>query len=232
MRVSVEEAVIARLTKAGERFEILVDPEKALELKRGKDISLEELLAVQEIFEDAKKGLRVQQEKLNRVFGTNNINEIAKKIIFSGEIQLTTEQRRQMLENRKKQIASIISKRGINPQTNMPHPVERILNAMRQAKVVVDLNRPIEEQIEEVLKKVQHIIPIKFEKLQIVVKVPLKYAGRAPAVIRGFGSIQKEEWTSDSYISIIEIPAGLQTELYEKMNALAHGEVEVKVLKK
>ena len=37
--VSVDSAVVARTEREGIRFEILVDPDLALEFKRGKDIS-------------------------------------------------------------------------------------------------------------------------------------------------------------------------------------------------
>ncbi len=233
MAISVDKAVIARMAKGSDRFEILVDPEKALELKRGKAVPADELLAAREVFEDARKGLRAPHEKINKFFGTNNFEEIMKKIILSGEIQLTTEQRRHMTEERRKQIASAISKRGVNPQTGAPHPIERVLNAMEQAKINIDVNRSADEQLEDIVKKIQPIIPIRFEKIQIAVKIPAAHAARAPAAVRSLGVLQKEEWSGDgSYICVIEIPAGLQAEVYDKLNALAHGEAEVKILKR
>lgn len=233
MPISVDKAVIARVAKGSDRFEILVDPEKALELKRGKAVALEDVLAAREIFEDARKGLRAPQEKINKAFGTNIFEEVAKKIILSGEIQLTTEQRRHMTEERRKQVAAAISKRGVNPQTGAPHPIERVLNAMEQAKVNINIDKSAEEQIEDVLKKIQPIIPIRFEKMQIAVRVPATHAARAPSVMRSLGSLQKEEWSGDgSYVCLLEIPAGLQAEVYEKLNSLTHGEAEVKIIKK
>jgi ribosome maturation protein SDO1 len=231
--ISLEKAVIARLIKSGVKFEILVDPEKSIELKSGKDISLDDLLASEEIFEDSKKGLRASSENLNKAFGTNDLNIIVKTIIKEGEVQITTEQRKKMLEEKTKAIVNIISKRGVNPQTNLPHPPDRILRAMEQAKVRVDLEKRVEEQIDNVLKGIQTIIPIKFEKIQIAIKVPPSFAGKAPSIIRSFGSLIKEQWGSDgSYISLIEIPAGIQQEVYDRLNNLTHGQIEVKVVKK
>jgi len=231
--ISVEKAVIARLTKSGERFEILVDPEKALEIKTGKDFDLDEFLASQEIFEDAKKGLRSSEEKLNKVFGTNDIEIIVKRIIREGEVQITTEQRKRMIDEKTKAIANIISKRGVNPQTGVPHPPDRILRAMEEAKVRVDLEKRVEEQVDSVLKSIQTIIPIKFERVQIAIKVPPSFAGKAANMIRNFGSLLKEEWKSDgSYLCLIEIPAGIQQDVYDRLNSLTHGQVEVKIVKK
>jgi len=231
--ISVEKAVIARLTKSGERFEILVDPEKALEIKMGKDFNLDELLASQEIFEDAKKGLRSSDEKLNKAFGTTDREVIVKRIIREGDVQITTEQRKKMIDEKTKAIANIISKRGVNPQTGIPHPPDRILRAMEEAKVKVDLEKRVEEQIDSVFKSIQTIIPIKFERVQIAIKVPPSFAGKAANMIRNFGSLLKEEWKSDgSYLCLIEIPAGIQQDVYDRLNSLTHGQVEVKIVKK
>jgi len=231
--ISVEKAVIARLTKSGEKFEILVDPEKALDVKTGKEIALEELLASDEIYEDVKKGLRVSGENVNKAFGTNDLKKIVYTIIKEGDVQITTEQRKQMLEEKTKAIANIIAKRGVNPQTGLPHPAERILRAMEQAKVRIDLEKRIEEQIDEVLNTIQSIIPIKFERIQIAIKIPPSFAGKASNIVRSFGTLLKDEWAKDgSYICLIEIAAGIQQEVYDRLNNLTHGQVEVKIVKK
>jgi len=231
--ISLEKAVIARLTKAGLKFEIWVDPEKAMELKTGKEIPLEDLIASEEIYEDIKKSLKASSVNINKAFGTNEIAKIAYAIVKEGEVQITTEQRREMLEERTKAIANLISKRGVNPQSGMPHPADRILRAMEQAKVRVVLEKRVEEQVDDVLEKIQSIIPIKFEKMQIAIKIPSSFAGKACGPVRNFGSLLKEEWAKDgSYICLIEIPAGIQQEVYNRLNDLTHGQVEVKAIKK
>ncbi|MEM7828211.1 MAG: ribosome assembly factor SBDS, partial [Candidatus Aenigmatarchaeota archaeon] len=215
--ISIEKAVIARITKSGKHFEILVDPELALELRKGKEIPIDSLLAVQAIFKDAKKGEKAGEKELESVFGTSNTSNVAEEIIKKGEIQLTTEQRRRAVEEKKKQIAETIAREGINPQTNLPHPVSRIMNAMEQAKISIDPFKPAEEQIEMVLNAIQPIIPVTIKRVQIVVKIPLQWAGKASAVLRGMVSIKKEEWRSDGWYAVIEIPAGLQGEILAKL---------------
>jgi len=231
--ISLEKAVIAKLMKNGEKFEILVDPEKAMEFRTGKDFPLEELIASEEIFEDSKKGTRAASEKINKAFGTNDLNLIAKKIITEGDVQITTEQKKHMLDEKTKAIATLISKRGVNPQSGMPHPVDRVLRAMEQAKVRIDLNKRVEEQLESVLEEIQKIIPIKFEKIQIAIKIPPEFSGKAGSIVRSLGVLLKEEWASNgSYICLLEIPAGIQPEVYDRLNNLTHGQVEVKIVKK
>jgi ribosome maturation protein SDO1 len=104
---------------------------------------------------------------------------------------------------------------------------------MEQAKVRIDLNKRVEDQIEPILQAIQKVIPIKFEMVQLAIKIPAEFAGRASSVVRGMGNLMKEEWGGDgSYICLLEIPAGMQPEVYERLNNLTHGQVEVKVVKK
>jgi ribosome maturation protein SDO1 len=104
---------------------------------------------------------------------------------------------------------------------------------MEQAKVRVDLGKRVEEQLESVLEDIQKIIPIKFEKIQIAIKIPPEFAGRAGSVVRSLGVLLKEEWASNgSYVCLLEIPAGIQPEVYDRLNNLTRGQVEVKVIKK
>jgi len=231
--VSVEKAVIAKIMKAGQKFEILVDPVLALEVRQGKEVPIDNLLAVPEVFEDVKKGTRPIGTIVNKVFGTNDISVVAKRIIKEGEVQLTTEQRHKMMEDKTKAIASIIARNGVNPQTGVPHPQDRILRSMEEAKVRIDMDKRADEQVDAVLEAIRAIIPIKFEKIRIAIKVPPQYAGRAVGMIRNFGTPSKEEYGADgSYLCVIEVAAGIQAEIYDKFNSLTHGEVQVKKMDK
>jgi ribosome maturation protein SDO1 len=230
--VSVEDAVIARITRNHDHFEILVDPEGALKFRKGEDISVDSVLAVRDVFKDARKGERVPEGDLEKAFKTTDINKIAAHIVKEGNIQLTTEQRRRFIEEKRKQIADIISKQGVNPQTKLPHPVQRILNAMDEAHVLVDPFRSAEEQVKGVVTSLQSILPISIERVEIALRVPIQYAGKASSVIRNLAPVKKEEWKSDAWIAVIEIPAGMQASIYSKLNELTSGQVEVKVVKK
>jgi ribosome maturation protein SDO1 len=229
--VSVEDAVIARITKAGMNFEILVDPDKALEFRRGKEIDIDTMLAIAEIFKDSKKGDRHSAEELHKAFGNSNIWDIARKILREGEVQLTTEQRHKMVEDKKKEIATTIAMQGMDPRTKTPHPVARILNAIAEAKVHIDPFKPAKEQVKAVLEKIQEVLPISLERIEIAIRVPIEFAGKANSIVREITDVKKEEWTSSAWIAMVEIPAGLQSDIYDKLNKLTAGRVEVKIVK-
>ncbi|MDP1553319.1 MAG: ribosome assembly factor SBDS, partial [Methanobacteriaceae archaeon] len=139
--VNMEDAVIARLESHGERFEILVDPDLSAEYKKGSNgsnISIETVLAVEEIFKDAKKGDKASEEGMLKVFQSSDPLEVASLIIQKGNIQLTAQQRREMQEEKHKKIVANIARNAINPQTGLPHPPKRIEKAMEEAKVRID----------------------------------------------------------------------------------------------
>jgi ribosome maturation protein SDO1 len=230
--VSLDDAVIARLESHGSSFEILVDPDLALDFRKGKEIDVTDILASEEIFKDSKKGDRASLEHLKEVLGVDNILDAAKIIIRKGELQLTTQQRKKIHEDRKKQVITIIAKNAINPQTGLPHPPSRIEMAMEEAKVRVELLRPAEEQVPGVLKALRPLIPIKFEKKEVAVKIPAHYAGKAVSLVKSYGDVKREEWQKDgSWICVLDLPAGVVEEFFDKLNQITHGDVETKILK-
>lgn len=230
--VSLDDAVIARLESHGSRFEILVDPDLALDFKKGKDVDISEILAAEDIFKDSKKGDRASEEHVKDVLGVENILDAAKVIIKKGELQLTTQQRKKLQEDRKRQVIAIIARNAINPQTKMPHPPARIERAMEEATVHVDLFKTAEEQVPGVVKVLRPIIPLKFEEKEVAVKIPPQYAGKAVGVVRSFGDVKKEEWQNDgSWICVMRLPAGIVEEFFDKLNQVTHGDVQTKILK-
>ncbi len=229
--VSIEEAVIARISRGHESFEILVDPELALRFKKGESVSMDRMLAVNEVFKDARKGEKVSPSELEKNFGSSDPLKVAEKILKEGDVQLKTEQRREMVEEKKKQIAAIISKQGMDPRTKLPHPIQRILNAMEQAHVNIDPFKPARAQVNPVLEKLREILPISTEKIEVAVKIPVEFAGKASHIIREITEIKKEEWRQDHWFAIIEIPAGMQADIYEKLNSLTSGRADVKLVK-
>ena len=230
--VSLDEAVIARLKKGEENFEVLVDPYAAADLIDGKEIDIIQNLAIDAIFKDSKKGTRASDESLVKHFGTNNVTEISKQIIIKGIIQLTTEQRQKMQKNKKTRIVELISRNAMDPKTKSPHPRQRIELAMEQAGVHIDPFKPVSEQVKTIIDLLRPIIPISIENIRISVKIPAEYIGRAYGTIRNIGTLEREDWQSDgSWLGIIRIPAGMQSDFYDKLNDATKGNVSTKILK-
>jgi len=231
--ISIDKAVVARLKIKNLNFEILVDPKKAFEIKKGANVNVQEALAYPAIYKDARKGEAAREEDLQKVFGTKDIYKIAEEIVKKGEFSLTTEQKRELIEEKKNQIATLISKRAINPQTNTPHPPQRILNAMEKAGVNIDPFIDAEVQVEKALKAIKPLLPIKFEKVLLQIKIPSQFAGKAYSIIAKAGEVKNEEYLGDGSLQVqIEIFSGVQDEFFRKLAEITRGNYESKVLKK
>ncbi|MBE8539793.1 ribosome assembly factor SBDS [Geoglobus acetivorans] len=229
--VSLEKAVIARLRKGGENFEVLVDPYLARDLKEGKEVNFDELVAAEEVFHDAKKGTRASVEDLQKVFGTSDITEIIRTIILEGDVQITAEQRKEMLEQKKRQVIEYIRRNAIDPRTNAPHTYSRIEAALEEARVNIDIFKPAEAQAREIVKALKPILPLKFEEVDVAIKIPPEYTGKAISALYNFGTVLREEWQKDgSWICVMRIPAGMQADLMDLLGRVAKGEALTKIL--
>jgi len=135
-------------------------------------------------------------------------------------------------EEKRKKIISIINVNGVDPKTKLPHPVQRIENAMEEAKVKIDMFKKVEDQVEEILTKLRPILPISFEKKRIHIKFPAEFAGKAYSLLSGFSKPENEDWKNDgSFECEVEIPAGIEADFYDKLNNATKGNIETKIVK-
>ncbi len=230
--VRVEDAVVARWESGGSRFEVLVDPEAAQLVKDGREVNLTGRLALDQVFKDAKKGEKVSEEHLEKTFHTRDLATIAREIILKGEVQVTTEQRHALQKAKRLQIVASIARNALNPQTGAPHPPARIDAAMNEAKVHIDPFRPADQQVPEVLAKLRVLLPIRLEVVKVRIKVPAQHYPRVIGELKGLGRLFDEQWLADgAWSGVLEIPGGVQTELYEKLNARTKGTAETALVK-
>jgi len=220
---------LARLKIGGELFAIVVDPDKAIDYKHGKDIDIREVLRSEKIFKDAHKGEMASEHLMEKLFKTTDVLKVADTIIKKGEIQLTTEYREKLVEEKKRSIIEIIHRNAIDPVTNRPHPATRIESAMSEAKVKIDEHKRAEDQVQDIVKKMMAVMPIKLEIKQLEIRIQANHASKAYSLLKSFGTVVKDEWQNDgSLVSRIKIPAGLQQDFYDEINKLTKGEVEIR----
>jgi ribosome maturation protein SDO1 len=222
---------VARMKKAGEIFEIVIDPDLASAYREGKGSDVREVLHAEFIFNDAKKGIKASEESLETAFHTKDPLQVAAILLKEGELQLTAEYRDKKREEKKRKIIEIIHINAIDPKSGLPHPVTRIENAFEEAKVHVDENKRAEDQVKTIIDQLRPILPIKFDVRLIDVHIPANYAVKLYGIVKNYGKIKREEWQNDgAWRILIEIPAGLQTEFFEDLNNRTHGSVTTKII--
>ena len=227
--VSLDDAVLARLEKGGSRYEILVDPELVDEWKKDHaSVSLDDLLATDEIWNDARSGDRPTTDALESVFGSTDLLICVEKILIEGNIQLTTVQRKNLISEKRTKIIHQIATTATDPRTKLPHPKTRIELALDEIKFSIDPFLSLERQVQDAIKQLKPVIPLAFITVRLAFKVPGSDYGGVHRLLRE--SIKKEEWLSDgSWVCVVEAPGGMKNELISQV-AQRSSEVSVKEL--
>jgi len=215
---------MARLKKGGAVFEIVIDPDAAIRLKETGHGDVDDVVKAQKVFSDAHKGLLASEERMREVFGTTAFEEVAKRILKEGEIQLTTEHREKVRAQKLRQLIAKIHRNAIDPKTGNPHPERRIELAFEEAKIRVDEFMSVEQQLNDVVKRLQPILPLRFETARLIVKVPSQYGGKLRGEISRLATVTADAWLEDGHWqATVEVPAGMKPELIDIINHFTHG---------
>jgi len=223
---------LVRYQTGSEKFEIMVDPDKGLAYKRGELGEVRNVLLVDTIFTDANKGEKASAEKLEKAFGTSDPLEVAEILFEKGIFQLNTQQRREMMEQKWRQIIHIISRTYVDPKTKLPHPPVRIENALEDVRVQIDPFKDADEQVKDVVDALRHVLPMSSDNVQIAIRVPAEYTGKSYGIAKDYGEIKRDEWQSDgSWIAVVELPAAMQLEMLEALGKSTQGNIQSKIVK-
>jgi ribosome maturation protein SDO1 len=220
---------VARLILDGDKFELLVKPDPALEYKIGKRTDISSLLVSDEIYSDANKGSRASSEKMMKHFKTTDSVEVAKQILARGELNLTTDQRRKMIEEKKRQIVQFINRSFVDPKTHLPHPIMRIETAMEEVRVPIDPFKKVEDQAKIIVDALRKILPLKSETVKLTVTVPPQFAAQSYSVLKSSGDLKSEEWLADGSLkAVLDMNASIRGQFLDRLGAVTKGSAQVK----
>jgi ribosome maturation protein SDO1 len=228
----VDKLTVIRFSVEGEKFELLVKPDPALEYKLGKRKDISTVLVSEEIYSDSNKGTRASTEKLMKAFKTTDPAAIATIILQKGDLNLTTDQRRKMVSEKRKQIVEFIAKTYVDPRSHIPHPPLRIEQAMDDAKVSVDPFRNTDDQIKDIVEQLRSIIPLKSENMLLEILVPAQFAAQSYSVLKSAGTLKKEEWQANGSLKVIlDIPAAARANVIDRLGSVTKGSASIEVAK-
>ncbi len=214
--------------KHGEKFELLVDPKLSYEYKIGQKKDLNNVVVSEEVFKDVHKGERQTASNIKKVFGTEDIHQIIAIMFREGDLQITTDQKRKLVEEKRVKIINLINKICVDPKTKAPHPIQRIESAMEHAKVHIDAFKSPEEQAEKIIEMLREIIPISTQKAKLTITIPVTHVTKAYPYLKQF-SYNNEEWNSNGDLTCtVEMSAGMTGEFYDKLNRLTSGQAITK----
>ena len=227
-----DKITVVRYSFSGDKFELLVKPDPAFDYKVGKISDISKILVSDEIYTDSSKGNRATNEKLIKVFKTQDSIKIAEIIMKKGELNLTTEQRKKMTSEKRKQLVTFIAKTYVDPRSHLPHPPLRIEQAMDDGRVSIDPFKNVNEQVKDIVEKLRSIIPLKSENIILEISVPAQFVAQSYTVLKSTGTLKKEDWqTNGSLKAILEIPAAARPNVIDRLGSITKGTATVEVSK-
>ena len=224
------DVTVVKYSFEGVKFEILVKPDPALDFKLGKKKDISSVLVSDEIYTDSSKGTKASTEKLLKAFKTDDATVIAEKILQKGDLNLTTDQRRKMIEEKRKQIVQFIAKTYVDPRSHLPHPPLRIEQAMKDARTSIDPQKNADDQIKDIVEQLRSIIPLKSENLDLEIIIPAQYAAKSYSVLKSTGTLKREDWLANGSLkAILEIPAAARPNVIDRLGSITKGTASVEV---
>ena len=211
----------ARIKKGGKHYEVLVDLDEALKFRKGEG-NINSAVLGDAVFHNLKSGERCSMDDLDAQFGSSVFEIVAEKIIKSGEVVRTEESMKKNQDLQYKQVVDFLVRNAVSPE-GRPYTPDRIMKALKEARVNVK-NKPVEMQVGEILDQLSKVLPVKIEMKKVKLIVPAIHTGKAYGIVKEF--MIKEDWKNNGDLEVVvEVPAGLIMDFYDKINSATQGSV-------
>jgi ribosome maturation protein SDO1 len=212
---------LARIKINNKHFEIMVDLDLALKLRKGENVNIQNVLLANDVFTNSQNGSKASSSDMITCFGTSDVNAVATRIVQKGDIQLPKDYKDEQSENKKKQVVDFFVRNAVDARTGRPFTSQMIENALDQKGINIT-NQPLDRQISGITEALKTILPIKIETKKLAITIPAIHTGKVYSIINQYK--EKEDWLNNGDLRvIINIPVGLQMEFYDKLNAVTHG---------
>jgi len=212
---------LARIKINNKNFEILVDLDLALKLRKGENVNIQNVLLTNDIFTNSQRGDKASSTDMMAAFATSEVNAVATRIVQKGDIQLPKDYKDEQQDNKRKQVVDFLVRNAVDARNNRPFTPTAIEGALSQAHVNIT-NQPLDTQISVITEALKSILPIKIETKKLSITIPAIHTGKVYALINQYK--EKEDWLNNGDLRvIINIPVGLQMEFYDKLNGVTHG---------
>jgi len=172
-QIKLTNVSIVRLKKAGKRFEIACYKNKVQEWRTGVETNLDDVLQIHNVFVNVSKGEVAKSGDLQKAFGKIDISDILKDILKKGELQVGEKERDHDLVSLRKEIATLVAEKCVDPATQHPYPVGMIEKAMTEAGFSVKQNKNAKGQVSECIKLLQSNSSLEIQRARMRIKLSL-----------------------------------------------------------
>ncbi|EIM83417.1 Shwachman-Bodian-diamond syndrome protein [Stereum hirsutum FP-91666 SS1] len=203
-QIKLTNVSIVRLKKGGKRYEIACYKNKVQEWRNGVESDLDDVLQISNVFVNVSKGEVAKAGDLKKSFGTDNVQTVVKEILNKGDLQIGEKEREHDLTSLRREIATLVAEKCVDPATQTPHSVGIIEKAMNEAGFSVRANKNAKSQVSECIKLLQtnSTLPIQRARMRIRVSIPSADEARLRGkILEGVEKVEREgpdgdEWST------------------------------------
>ncbi|ETW87662.1 hypothetical protein HETIRDRAFT_305676 [Heterobasidion irregulare TC 32-1] len=224
-QIKLTNVSVVRLKKGGKRFEIACYKNKVQEWRNGVESDLDDVLQISNVFVNVSKGEVAKAGDLKKAFGTADTAAVVKEILSKGDLQVGEKERDHDLSALRREIATLVAEKCVDPATQAPYSVSIIEKAMTEAGYSVRPGKNAKSQVSECIKLLQSdsTLPIQRARMRVRATLPAADAPKLRAQILACAETveredapaeQQQEWSATLLID----PANFRvlTELLNK----------------
>jgi ribosome maturation protein SDO1 len=115
--------------------------------RSGAQTDLSEVIQIDNVFTNVTKGAVAPTADLQKAFGTTDIQTVLLEVLKKGELQVGEKERAVELEEMRREIATEVAGRCVDPGTQRPHTVGMIEKSMNEIGYSVNLSKPAKVQV-------------------------------------------------------------------------------------
>eukprot|EP00871_Galdieria_phlegrea_P003028 jgi/Galph1/3726/GphlegSOOS_G2394.1 len=207
-QVRLTNVVTVRLKKHGKRFEVACYRNKVLSWRDGTEKDLDEVLQVENVFSNVSKGILANKKDLMEAFQTTDVRKVCMEVLEKGELQVSDKERNTVYENLLHEIATIVSSKCVDVETNRPLTVGRVEKEMRNIHYSVVPKKSAKQQALDVIRKLEEKGSVRRASMRLKIQVPLQYAEAIKKNIQEYILTVENEETSEYFQVVILIDPG------------------------
>jgi len=158
---------ILKYRSHGKRFEVAAYKNKVLNWREGIEKDLNEVLQVVTVFTNVSKGDVANDADLKKAFGTNNQEEVCRKILKSGELQVSDRERETNLEGLFRDIVQSVVERCVHPQSGRQLTATTVESALKATGISVKADQTAKKQALKAIEQLCADMPDSFARAKM-----------------------------------------------------------------
>mmetsp|Transcript_66087 Transcript_66087/g.166640 ORF Transcript_66087/g.166640 Transcript_66087/m.166640 type:complete len:376 (+) Transcript_66087:119-1246(+) len=162
---------IVRLKSHGKRFEVAAYKNKVLNWRDGIEKDINEVLQVITVFTNVSKGDVAKEQDMKKAFGTCDQEEVCRKILKSGDLQVSDKEREVHMEGLFRDIVQIVVERCVYPQTGRQLTALTVESALRTIGFSVKPEHAAKKQALKAIEALCTELPESFARAKMRLRI-------------------------------------------------------------